>query len=121
MQPFEERFRHGAIHGAEAVGYASNGIAAHQLGGRDQCEQVQAAVPRAMELQSFAIKRLIDAAFELAKRLEPVMGPDMANKANGQVARDKAGCLLAETIANHAVEIDGATDVLRDILRRLAL
>jgi len=98
--------------------------AAHQYGrgiGAEQCKQAQHAIPRAMELQAFAVKRLVDAASELAKRLEPVMGLDMANKAAGQVACDKAGCPLAETITNHANEIDGATDVLRDILRRLAL
>lgn len=90
------------------------------IGGGATLEAKQAAVPRALEAQAFAGKRLAEVVHELLARLEPVLGADLANQA-AQGKGVGGSCALAATLDLHTAEVQQATDVLRSVLRRLAL
>lgn len=83
-------------------------------------EQVQQpGVMRAIQAQGIAMNQLAAVTEELAKRLEPVLGVEPADKAGQVGGNTVATCQVAAMIASFATGTDRVTDVLRSLLRRL--
>lgn len=82
----------------------------------------QPAVHRELNALGHSVERLHEATMELGQRMEPVLIPSEAPGAEKDIARDDIPTPpLAYSIYSLRYEIDDLTNVVRDLLKRLAV